>query len=399
MLTAFRAIFWISGALCVYVYFGYPALLWIVSRLRPRPVREGEVTPRMSLIIAAYNEERHIAAKIANALALDYPSEQIEVIVVSNGSTDATNDIVRKWLDPRVRLIVLERPGKMEALNEGAGAATGEVLVFTDADFFLEPEALRSMARKFADPEVGGVCGARSSGMRREGDATGEGEGLYGRWDKWQKVHESRIGSVFAADGLLYAVRRDLFHPVSDPAQADDIAISTQVPLQGHRLLFDPEAAAWEEAEVHAHDEFRRKIRVTNHSVRALLNLRSHLFTHGFYSLELLSHKLVRHFVPFFLIPLLVSSVVLARSGAVYALALAAQTAMYLAALAGMVLREHPLGRARLLTVPYFFCFANAAAFFGILMMLRGHRTNAWSSRATPANGSTPPSRESPHST
>lgn len=374
-------VFWICFAVCLYIYFGYPALLWIVSRLRPRPVREADVTPLVTFVVAAYNEERNIRTKIENTLSLDYPADKVELLIVSNGSTDRTNEIVGAWNDPRVKLIVMEQPGKMGALNEGARVASGEVLILTDADFFLDTHALRAIARKFADPEVGGVCGARKPGAERQGDSTGEGEGLYGRWDKWQKVRESEIGSVFAADGLLYAIRKSLYVPVTDPAQADDIAISTRVPLQGYRLLFEPRATAWENATVQAAAEFGRKIRVTNHSVRALLNLGSDLFTHGFYSLELLSHKLVRHFIPFFLIPLFLASAILALRSPFYAVMLAGQVLVYALAIAGALLRDHPLGRKKFFTVPYFFCFVNAAAFFGILSIFRGERKAAWSSR------------------
>jgi len=375
------SLFWSSFGVCVYIYFGYPALLWIMSRLRPRPVRESDVTPYATFVIPAYNEERNIAAKVENTLALDYPADRIEALVVSNGSTDRTNEIVRGFNDPRVRLLELEQPGKMEALNEGVRAARGEILVFTDADFFLDRHSLRAIASKFADPEVGGVCGTRGSATQREGDATGEGEGMYGRWDRWQKIRESEIGSVFAADGLLYAIRKELYVPIDDPAQADDIAISARVVLQGRRLVFEPAATAWERSTVRAKEEFRRKVRVTNHSVRALLNLRGALFTRGFYSLELLSHKLVRHLIPFFLIPLFVASVALVRRGPLYVLALAGQLIVYGLAAAGALLRDRTIGRAKLLTVPYYFCFVNAAALLGVWSILRGDRLTAWSTR------------------
>jgi biofilm PGA synthesis N-glycosyltransferase PgaC len=383
VILAAKVVFWLCLAVCVYIYFGYPALLWVMSKLRPRPVREADVTPSVSFIIPAYNEERNIAAKIENTLSLDYPGEQIEILVMSNGSVDRTDDIVRGFTDPRVKLVVMPRPGKMEALNEGAKRASGELLVFTDADFLLDPHTLREIARKFADPEVGGVCGARNTAVKREGDATGEGEGMYAKWDKWQKVRESQIGSVFAADGLVYALRKSLYMPIHDPAQADDIAISTRVVLQGYRLLFEPRATAYENATVVAHEEFRRKTRITNHSVHALLKLGpAALLTSGFYSVELLSHKLIRHFIPYFLIPLLVASAILARSGWFYTLALLGQLLIYTLALLGAAVRNKPIGRSRIFTVPYYFCFVNAAAFVGILGMLRGHKTSAWSTRA-----------------
>jgi len=382
LILAATIVFWVCLAVCVYIYFGYPALLWVISRVRPRPVAEAEVTPRATFIIPAYNEERNIAAKIENTLSLDYPADRIEVLVMSNGSTDRTDEIVRGFTDPRVQLVAMPRPGKMEALNEGARRATGEILVFTDADFLLDHHTLREMARKFADPAVGGVCGARNTTVKRDGDATGEGEGMYARWDKWQKVRESRIGSVFAADGLLYAIRRELYTPILDPAQSDDMAISMRVVVQGYRLLYEPNATAYEKATVHASEEFRRKIRITNHSVSALLKLGAPLVTSGFYSVELLSHKLIRHFIAYFLIPLFVANAVLLRTSAFYVLTFAGQLAVYALALAGAAVRERPIGRSRFFTVPYYFCFVNAAAFFGILTMLRRRKLTAWSTRA-----------------
>jgi cellulose synthase/poly-beta-1,6-N-acetylglucosamine synthase-like glycosyltransferase len=374
-------VFWVCLAVCVYIYFGYPALLWVVSRYRSKPVAEADVTPFVTFIVPAYNEERNIAAKIENTLGLDYPADKIEVLVMSNGSVDRTNDIVRGFTDPRVQLIALPQPGKMEALNEGARLSRGEVLVFTDADFLLDHHTLREIARKFADPQVGGVCGARNTSVVREGDATGEGEGMYARWDKWQKVRESRIGSVFAADGLLYAIRRSLYTPITDPAQSDDMAISMRVVTQGYRLLYEPRATAYEKAVVKASEEFRRKIRITNHSVSALLKLGAPLVTSGFYSVELLSHKLIRHFIAYFLIPLFISNVFLATTSVFYMVTLAGQLAIYGLALVGAFVRNLPIGRSRFFTVPYYFCFVNAAAFFGILTMLRKHKTTAWSSR------------------
>ena len=381
-MIAAKIVFWVSLAVCVYIYFGYPALLWIASRIRSRPVKEEEIAPAVTFIIPAYNEERTIRRKIENTLSLDYPADRIEALVVSNGSTDGTNAIVSAWSDPRVRLIALPAPGKMAALNEGARAAKGEILVFSDADFYLDAHSLREMVRKFADPQVGGVCGARKAAPRPPGESTGEGEGMYHRWDKWQKVRESRIGSVFAADGLLYAIRRELYVPVSLAAQADDIAISTRVPLQGYRLLFEPRATAWEEATIDAREEFRRKIRVTNHSVRALFAIGTPLVTSGFYSVELLSHKLVRHFIPFFLIPLLISNAFIAGEGLFYTLVMAGQLLVYALALIGAALREHPAGRLRILTIPYYFCFVNAAAFLGILSIFRGRKLDAWTTRS-----------------
>ncbi|HEX7181894.1 MAG TPA: glycosyltransferase family 2 protein [Thermoanaerobaculia bacterium] len=379
------AVFWVSLATAAYIYFGYPALIFLVSRLRPRPVRRGG-EPTVTVVIPVYNEEEVIAEKIANTLALDYPSDRLEALVVSDGSTDGTEAVVRRFeadSGGRVRLLALPRRGKAFALNDGARAARGEILVLTDANTLLEPGSLRPLVDPFADPEVGGVCGNKKQRPPAGGDTTAEGENLYWRYDKWQKGLESRAGSIFAADGTLYAVRKSLYVPIADPAQADDIAISARVVLQGYRLLYEPRAVAWEEAPAEGREEFRRKVRVTNHSVRALWNLGRGLWTSGFYSVELLSHKFFRHLVPFFLIPLFLANAVLAAGGSPFFITLfAGQVLFYGLALAGFALRGTRLGRAKPFTVPYYFCLVNASAFLGVLSILRGRRLHAWTPRS-----------------
>lgn len=391
MILAATIVFWLCFAVCLYIYFGYPAMLWVISRFRHKPVREADVTPRATFVIAAYNEEGVIGKKIENVLSLDYPEDKVEILVVSNGCTDRTCEIVRGYTDPRVRLIELKEPGKMEAVNEGVRQATGEVIVFSDADFFLEPHTLRLMARKFADPEVGGVSGARKPGITRKGDATGEGEGMYVRWDKLQKILESRIGSVFAADGLLYAIRKELYVPLTDPSRGDDMTISSQIPLQGYRLIFEPNATAWENATIHAKQEFRRKVRIANRCTRALLGNGKRLFTSGFYAVEVLSHKVVRHMIPFFLIPMLIASIILAPHSAFYAVMLAGQLLVYVLAIFGALLRDTKAGYWKPFSVPYYFCFVNAAAFVGLCKLIAGGGVSSWSTRAG-ANATTPPS-------
>ena len=375
------AVFALSLAACGYLYFGYPLLLLALARLRPRPVRRGPVRPPVTVLIPVFDEEAAIAAKLDNTLALDYPRERLEVLVVSDGSTDRTAEIARAYGDRGVRLLELPRRGKAHALNRGAEAARGEILAFTDATALLAPGALIALVEPFADPAVGGVCGNKRVRPRGGGDATGGGEGLYWRWDQWQKARESEIGSVFAADGALYAVRRALYVPIADPAQADDIAVSARVVLQGRRLLFEPRAEAWEEAPAEGREEFRRKVRVTNHSVRALLNLGRGLWTSGLYSVELLSHKLFRHLAPFFLVPLVASNLALALAAPAWRLPLALQLAFYGLGAAGFALRRTRAGRARPLAVPYYFCLVNAAALLGVLSILRGDRLVAWSPR------------------
>ncbi|HVS14503.1 MAG TPA: glycosyltransferase family 2 protein [Thermoanaerobaculia bacterium] len=374
-------VFVLSFGACVYVYFGYPALLLVISRVAPRPVRRAPVQPMMTLLIPVYNEEEHVAAKIANSLALEWAPDRLEVLVVSDGSTDRTEELVEALADQRIRLLRRPRQGKAAALNEGAREARGEILVLTDANALLAKDCLLRLAEPFADPEVGGVCGNKKYRAGTGADATELGENLYWRYDKWQKELESRIGSIFAADGTLYALRRELYVPIADPAQADDIAISTRVVLQGHRLLYEPGAVAWEEPPAEGRDELRRKVRVTNHSVRALFGLGRALWTSGFYSVELLSHKLLRHLAPFFLLALLLSNIALALEGPLFQLVLALHLAFYGLAFVGYALRDRRAGRSRLLSIPYYFSLVNLAALLGVLSILRGERRERWTPR------------------
>jgi cellulose synthase/poly-beta-1,6-N-acetylglucosamine synthase-like glycosyltransferase len=382
MTTAMLAVFGVSLAVCVYVYFGYPALLFVLSRLRPRPVARAAVFPSVTVVVPAHNEEAVIEAKIRNCLELQYPADRLEVLVVSDGSSDRTDEIAARCAEGPVRLVSRPREGKAAALNAAAALARGEVLVLTDANSRLEPGALARLVEGFADPAVGGVCGNKELRPRPGADATQGGEGLYWRYDKWQKLLESRIGSIFAADGTLYAVRRSCFVPIGDRAQADDIAVSTRVVLQGYRLLFEPGAVAWEDAPEEGRAEFARKVRVTNHSVRALLALGRQLWSSGFYSVELVSHKLLRHLVPFFLLALLFSNLVLAADSPLFRALLVAQLLFYAAALAGALLRRTRAGRSKVLTVPYYFCLVNAAALLGVLSIARGERLAAWTPRS-----------------
>lgn len=379
-------IFFSCLGLCVYVYVGYPLLLAVIAAVRQRDVRRDAITPPVSVIIAAHNEEKIIGEKLENTLSLDYPKDRLEIIVVSDGSTDQTERIVAQYGERGVRLISLARCGKMQALNRGVAAATGELLVFTDANAILHASALRQLAANFTDPDVGGVCGNQNY-RPPSGDCAGQGETLYWTYDTFIKRLESQVGSTIGADGSLYAIRRSLFVPIGDPAQADDLAISARVVTQGYRLVFEPAAVSYEEPPTSSRREFWRKVRVTNHSLRSLWDLREALnpWRTGFYALELLSHKVLRYLVPFFLGLALLANAALALTSGFYRLLLLGQVLFYGSALMGYRLRHHSWGRLRVFYIPFYFCLANAAAFLGILSLLKGERITLWQPQREPS--------------
>lgn len=380
-MTFWQVAFWFSAGVCLYLYAGYAALLWIRSRVAPRPIASGGREPSLSIVIPVHNEAEILEAKLANTFESDYPREKLEVLVVSDGSTDGTAEIAAGWSGSGVRLLELERSGKAAALNAGAAAATGEILVLSDANGMLERSTLKRLVAPFGDPEVGGVCAHKRYRIVTGSDTTEVGENLYWRYDSWQKRLESAAGSVFAADGTLYALRRELYSPIVEPAQADDIAVSTRIVLGGARLVYAPEAVVWEEAPTEGVAEFRRKVRVTNHSVRALWNLGGALWSSGFYSVQLLSHKLLRHLAPIFLASLVVANAFLLGESWVYRAAAWAQGGFYGSAALGFLARGTSFGRLRALSVPYYFSMVNFAALLGVLSILRGERLARWTPR------------------
>ncbi len=372
--------FWLCAAAIVYAYGGFSLLIGAWGRLANRQVNKRDVTPRLSLIIAAYNEEKSISEKIENALSLDYPNDKLEIIVASDGSTDDTNLIVEACDDARVRLMDLPRRGKIFALDSAVQLATGDVLVFSDANSIFMPQSLRMLVRNFADPEVGGVCGNQFHLAGSGGDNSHRGESLYWSYDKWLKTMESLTGSIVSADGSIYAIRRELYRMPKCTDVTDDFAISTGVIEQGYRLVYEGEAKSHEQAASAAKDEFERKIRIMNRGLRGVALRRSLLnpFRFGFYSVVLFSHKILRRFVPFFLGAMLVVNLLLIPVGALYKFSALIQIVFYTLAVLGFFFKENKAGHLKLLYVPFFYCLANAAAVVAISRLIRGRRIESW---------------------
>jgi len=372
--------FWLAVGSLVYAYAGFPALVGAVGWLRRREVNKKPITPSVSLIIAAYNEEESIGRRLRNALALDYPQQALEIIVASDGSTDRTEEIVERSANPCVHLLRLPRRGKIPALNAAVAQAQVEILVFSDANSMCDSQALRKLTQNFADAEVGGVVGNTGYIISPDSESSSRGEDLYWNYDSWLKQLESFSGNVVSAHGGLYAIRRELYIPVSDPAVTDDFAISTAVIEQGRRLVFECAAHSYETAVPKAGREFQRRTRLMTRGLRALL-LRKRLlnpFRYGFYSLALFSHKVLRRLLAVALVIAFASSLALSSSGVLYSFAAAAQVIFYSAAGAGYLLRRTRWGHRKCLYIPFFYCMANAAALVAVAKLMLGERIALW---------------------
>jgi glycosyltransferase involved in cell wall biosynthesis len=355
--------------------------------IRPRKYKAGDITPSVTMVLAAYNEAASIGPKLENVLALDYPSERMNVVVASDGSNDGTDEIVRRCEGPRVRLLSLNRCGKAAALNAAAAAAGGEILVFSDANSMYAPDALRALVRPFADPLVGGVAGDQRYVAEGLGDAITSGEQSYWNLDRMLKTAESRAGNVISATGAIYAVRRSLFRPVPDGV-TDDFFTSTGVISQGYRLVFAPDAVAFEPVAGTAELEFGRKVRVITRGLRGVLVRRDLLDprNHGFYAVQLLSHKLLRRMMVFPLAVAGATSPLLWRHGRIYRVATLLQGGLYGFGAAGILLARKPLGRRKPFVLPAFFCFVNLAALRATWNVVRGRRIDRWEPKRKPAS-------------
>ena len=385
MELAARILFWMCAAALAYAYVGYPLLLVIVGRWRRREVRREDWTPSVSVIITAYNEERDLAAKLENTLALDYPREKLEVMVASDCSDDRTDEIARSF-GPRGVLLHRqpERLGKTAAQNAAVERARGEILLFSDATTLYRPDVLRVIVRNFADPTVGCAAG-RLIYVDPERSSVGRGARSYWDYEVFLKERESRVCSLIGVSGCLYAVRRAAYVPLYNEA-CSDFLIATKMVEQGLRTVYEPAAVCTEETNSRAHKEMRMRVRVITQTYtdlwrhRAMLNpLRS-----GFYAVQLFSHKVMRYLVPVFLCGMLAASAVLAARSPFYLFALAAQLAGYAAAAAGWLL-ERGGRKAGPLAFPLYFTLANLAALFAFYQFLRGERYARWEPTREPA--------------
>jgi cellulose synthase/poly-beta-1,6-N-acetylglucosamine synthase-like glycosyltransferase len=373
-----EGVFFASAALLVYHYVLYPALVIAGARLlRRQSMPPSAEWPSVSFIIAAYNEERVIAAKLRNTLALDYPKERIEIIVVSDGSNDTTEAIVRSFApDGVVSLHDPQRRGKTAALNRAVGRANGDIVVFSDANNDFAPDAVRKLVRHFADPSVGGVCGAKRIKPDAERQSS-VGDGLYWRYESAVKSAESRLGTITNADGEIFAVRRDLYRTVPEYIINDDAQITLDLVKQGYRVRYEPEAHSYEFASIHIRDDFHVKVRMVAGGFQTLVENAAALFPlRSWFAWAFFSHKTLRWLAPLLLILVLAASALLS-AGPLYRAALGAQLAFYGLALGGY----WRVGRGTMplaVSVPFYFTAMNLAALWGLLRFLRRSQTVQW---------------------
>jgi poly-beta-1,6-N-acetyl-D-glucosamine synthase len=362
--------FWTAVSLVFYVFAGYPLVLIALRLVIHRDVRRAPTRPFVSLLIPAYNEARVIGRKIGNSLALEYPPDRMEIVVVSDGSTDRTLDIARSIDGVRV-LAFPEHRGKVAALNAAVPQLRGEIVVFSDASALLAPDSVRRLVENFGDPSVGAASGRYK--VIQPGDVNnGVSEHFYWKYEAFLKVQESRLASTLGAHGHLYAIRKELY-PFPPPETInDDYVIPLSVLARGFRAVYEPAAVVYEEAREMM--GFSRRIRVMAGNLQQLQHLR--LLLRPLQPLPLLffvSHKVGRLLAPLALLAAFAANLFLLNARP-YQVILAAQAVFYALAASGLSDRLRP-GALRL---PYYFCMVNGAAFFGLYHTLTRRRSMVW---------------------
>jgi glycosyltransferase involved in cell wall biosynthesis len=360
-----------------WTYAGYFIAIWVLSVVRPRPVDKKDQFPQISMVITACNEERQIAQKIENSLSLEYPKDKLEIIIVSDASTDATETIVRSYAGRGVTLLpLLERRGKHSGQRRGIQIAQGEILVFTDATTFLERDALSKIVRSYADSTVACV-----SGIDRPETAGGElaGEGAYVKYEMKLRAFEGSVDSIVGASGCFFSARKSLCSDWIDNLSSD-FYIPIMAKLNGFRAILDPEAIGAYRVVVEAAKEFDRKVRTVVHGLEVLFHFKTAMnpFRCGLFAFSIISHKLCRWIVPFALVVAFASNAFLATAGRFYKVALAAQMAFYCLALAGYLVRG--LRGIVLFRIPFFFAMVNISIVVAWYKYLSGAKYVVWES-------------------
>lgn len=371
-------IFFLSLITLLYIYCGYPLMVYLVSLACKKKVKKGLYEPTVTIAISAYNEEAHIHATIENKLQLDYPKDKLDIIVVSDGSTDRTDAIVKKFPAEMVHLIRQEpRKGKTSALNKAVPLAKGEIIVFSDANSLYAPDTLRHLVNNFNDPEVGYVTG-KMIYVNPDRTIIGKGCSTYMQYENILRKHETQLGSIVGVDGGIDAVRKCLYQPMH-PDQLPDFILPLKVVERGYRVVYEPHALLHEVTSASSEDEYQMRVRV---SLRALwaLSYMKHLLNvkhYGLFSWELLSHKWLRYFSFIFLIALYITNLSLWHYHIFFKLFFISQNIFYLGAL-GIFLGEKRFPMPKILYIPCFFTLINTAAAHAFIKFLCGERQTIW---------------------
>jgi len=368
-------LFWLSLFLLLWTYFGYFALLWVLSKFPKREYEDDNEMPEVTLIITAYNEEARIKEKLENTLALSYPRGKMEIIVVSDGSTDRTEEIVRNFHKQGIQLLAIpERHGKHYGQHRGFELAKNDILIFTDATTFLPCDAAEKIVRNFADSRVGAVS---SMDKIKSTGSNSSGEGAYVRYEMRLRYLESRVCSLVGVSGCFFAVRKHICEGWVDE-MSSDFFIPILAYMKGQRTVLESEAIGYYDVLSDPKSEFIRKVRTVLHGFEVFFKFKNILnpFKYGFYSFQLLNHKLSRWLVPLYLILILWTNFLLVDYGNVYLGMFVLQSIFYMLALAAWFINR--LKNVFIFKYPFFFVMVNYSILMAWHNYLTGKKIIQW---------------------
>ncbi|UCG61420.1 MAG: glycosyltransferase family 2 protein [Candidatus Zixiibacteriota bacterium] len=374
-MDAATLIFWIAVFGIFWAYFGYWLMLKLISLVYTKKVLKEDIHPQISLIITAYNEERRIREKIENTLSMDYPKDRLEIIVVSDASTDRTDEIVRSFADRGIQLLrIPERHGKHYGQGRGIRMAKSDIVVLTDATTFLEKDGVSKIIRNFADPAIGCVS---SEDRMRTADSNASGEGMYVTYEMTLRSLESKVGSLVGVSGSFYAVRKHLCEHWIDNMSSDFYMPSVSK-INGYRTVLESEALGYYDVVRDPEKEFIRKVRTVVHGYEVLFRFARVLnpFRYGFYAVQMFSHKLCRWLVPLFMVVAFVSNIFLLNHGVIYQISFVAQALVYLLAI--LAFAAHRLQDIVMFKVPFFFVMVNLSILVAWYKYLTGQEYVVW---------------------
>lgn len=375
-------IYWISILMLFYTYIGYPLYVFVMAKYYRNGIsKDANFRPMVSVIMSAYNEESSIERKIKNLLDSDYPNDSLEILVGSDGSTDATDLMLTRMADKRVKVFIYkERRGKPSVLNDLVLQAKGEILVFCDVRQLFEKSAISQLVANFADGNVGCVSGELVFESPEHETEVTKGVGVYWDYEKFIRKCESAVHSMVGATGAIYAIRKELYLPVPSDIVLDDVYIPLNIARIGYRSILDPDAKAYDRPALAASEEYRRKVRTLAGNYQIFFIFKDLLvpFLRPV-SLALVSHKLFRVIAPFFMISVFLSNLFLAMNGS-YILSLMAQAVFYTLALFGWITCRQKDKKfvIKIASTAYIFCFLNFTALAGLYRFLFGKQNIAW---------------------
>ena len=384
-------IFWLCILLVFYSYFGYGIVLYFIIKLKrlfkKQITLDLKYQPKVTLLIAAYNEESYIKEKIENSLAVDYPKDKIDFLFVTDGSDDSTPEIIKSY--PEIRLMhKAERQGKIMAVERSMPEVRGEIVVFTDANTLLNKEAIKNIVRHFSNKKVGVVSGEKRILNRAVDEAAGAGEGFYWKYESKLKKWDDELYSVMGAAGELFAIRTSLFEPIPKDSLIEDFYMSFKIVQKGYKIAYEPEAYALEEPSASVKEELKRKIRIAAGGIQSIVRLKALLnpFKYGVITFQYVSHRVLRWtLAPLALPAIFIINTFLLDKGVAYQLLFIGQVSFYLAALLGLLLEKKHI-RLKPLFIPYYFCMMNYAVFAGFRRYMKGSQSVLWEKAARRTN-------------